>query len=211
MTQLYQDGIDPAPPPPRFRGLRRIWQGGRAVIETVLLGLLFYFLISQFVLQPFQVEQSSMEPTVEPGEYVLVDKLVTWAFGYHGGDIVVLKAPEDFVTQEKQSAPLIKRVIAVAGEHLQIRDGAVFIDGTKLDEPYLPAGTVTTTGDTNADLTIPAGEVWVMGDHRNASTDSRAFGPIKISNIIGHAVLRYWPLDRFALLSSGPTDATPAP
>ena len=214
MTQLPLDAdtsgapdLMPAdePEPPRPGPIRRAWRAVRPIVETVGLGLLFYFLISNFALQPFKVEQTSMEPTVEPGEYVLVDKLVTGLAGYHRGDVVVLHVPLSAAFPTEPTAPLIKRVVATAGEHLQIKDGAVYINGEKLSEPYLPDGVTTEMSDGGVlDTVIPAGDVWVMGDHRGASTDSRVFGPVPVSDIIGHALLRYWPFDRFGVLDTAP-------
>jgi signal peptidase I len=192
---------------PSQSGVRRALRSIRAMVETVILGFVFYLLISSFVLQPFRVEQTSMLPTVQPGEYVLVDKLFGGALGYHRGDIVVLHIPETYTSEPL--APLIKRVVATGGERLQIHDGAVFIDGVKLAEPYLPAGTQTTLQDgTTLDMVIPAGSLWVMGDHRDASTDSRMFGPVLIDHVVGHAILRYWPLDRFAPLGVDPASGS---
>src|SRR5664279_2179453 len=204
---LPSDSIESnSPVAPKPSGWRRIWHGGRAVLETVLLGLFFYLILSTFVVQPFHVEQTSMEPTVNPGEYVLVDKLFAGVLGYHRGDIVVLNIPVS--SGFEPAAPLIKRIIATGGERLQIHDGAVFINGVKLDEPYLPAGTETNMSDgANLDVVIPAGSVFVMGDHRSASTDSRVFGAVPVSGIIGHAILRYWPLNRLSPLGTDKTNA----
>lgn len=182
---------------------RRAWDTIRAIGETAALGLLFYFLISSFVLQPFRVEQTSMEPTVDPGEYVLVDKLVASFLGYHRGDIVVLRVSGESRVEGVPLAPLIKRIIAMPGDRLEIRDGLVFVNDAQLAEPYLPGGTTTEAGADSegaVDLIIPEGEIWVMGDHRGSSTDSRVFGPVPLSGVIGHAVLRYWPIESFGTL-----------
>ena len=145
-----------------------------------------------------------MERTLEPEQYVLVDKLTPRFDAYKHGDIVVFNPPEDWI--QPQNTPFIKRVIGVGGDKLEIKeDGFVYVNGTKLDEPYIyqedgePQPTSST--DTNS-WTIPEGELFVMGDHRGSSSDSRTFGTIRTSDVIGRAWLRYWPFDTFGILQT---------
>jgi signal peptidase I len=109
------------------------------------------------------------------------------------GDIVVFSDPSG------QHEQLIKRVIAVAGQEVDIRDGAVFIDGERLQEPYLQ-GVKTEVGTKPLPMTIPDGHVWLMGDNRGNSGDSRFLGAQPVSAIKGRAVATYWPLDRIGKL-----------
>jgi signal peptidase I len=186
------------------------------IVETLVLTLIIFWVIQSFVAQPYRVQQQSMEQTLEPDQYVLVDKLTPRFDTYKRGDIVVFEPPEVWAPGLGQ--PFIKRVIGVGGDTVEIRDGAVFLNDIKLLESQyvfqengqtqetLPLGT-------ESRWVVPDGELFLMGDHRGNSSDSRAFGPVPISTVIGRAWLRYWPLDTFTILSTPRHEelATPAP
>ena len=150
-----------------------------------------------------------MMDTIQDSQFVLVDRLTPRFDPYHRGDIVVFTPPEA-TSEAPDVRPFIKRVIGVAGDKVELRDGKVFVNGIALDEPYLfkVRGVAQPTGPQNggASWTIADGELFVMGDHRQESSDSRAFGPILVSSVIGRAWLRYWPLPVFGVL---PTDSHP--
>ena len=174
------------------------------IVETLVLTLIIFFVIQTFVAQPYKVQQQSMEHTLEPDQYVLVDKLTPRFDTYKRGDIVVFTPPADWV--QPDGTPFIKRVIGLAGDTVEIRDGNVYINGTKIDEPYLysdqpgdPPQPTTVQGDTDRWVISP-GNVFLMGDHRANSEDSRTFNEVPVSQIIGRAWLRYWPLDVFGIL-----------
>ncbi len=173
------------------------------VVETLVLTVVIFLGIQAFVAQPFRVEGASMETTVLPDQYVLIDKLTTHWAPYARGDIVVLDPPAQY--RGAKDVPFIKRVIGLPGDHVQLKDGTVWVNGTALDEPYVFAEggvrqpTEPTPGSASEWL-VPEGDVFVMGDHRQASADSRSFGPIEISQVIGRAWLRYWPIDSFGIL-----------
>jgi signal peptidase I len=155
----------------------------RELLETVLPAVLLALVINLFLAQATRVFGQSMEPNLHTDQRIVVEKL---SYRFHlprRGDVVVLKLPRD------PSELLIKRVIALPGETVEIRDGMVWIDGQPLDEPYL---TQPTAGQM-APLTVPEGHVFVLGDNRGYSNDSRAFGPVPLENILGHAWLSYWP------------------
>ena len=173
------------------------------VVETLVLTLIIFLVIQTFIAQPYRVEQQSMEQTLEPDQYVLVDKLTPRFDTYKIGDVVVFNPPADWI--QPDGTPFIKRVIAVGGDTVEIKDdGFVYINGIKLNEPYVfkengqPQPTVTSTDPPRWE--IPAGELFVMGDHRAKSSDSRTFGPIEDDDVIGRAWLRYWPFDTFGIL-----------
>ncbi len=184
------------------------------IVETLVLTLIIFFVIQTFVAQPYKVQQQSMEHTLEPDQYVLVDKLTPRFDTYKRGDIVVFTPPPDWV--QADGTPFIKRVIGLAGDTVEIRDGNVYINGTKIDEPYLysdqpgdPPQPTTVQGDINHWVISP-GDVFLMGDHRANSEDSRTFNEVPVSQIIGRAWLRYWPLDVFGILHT-PTYSELAP
>lgn len=172
------------------------------IVETLVLTLIIFLVIQNFVAQPYKVQQQSMERTLEPDQYVLVDKLTPRLDVYKRGDIVVFTPPTDWT--QTDGTPFIKRVIGVGDDEIEIRDGLVYVNGTLLDEPYVyadPPGDPpqpTTAGQDR--WVIPAGELFLMGDHRANSADSRSFGPVPITNIIGRAWLRYWPVSVFGIL-----------
>lgn len=177
------------------------------IVETLVLTLIIFFVIQTFVAQPYRVEQQSMEQTLAPDQYVLVDKLTPHFDDYSRGDIVVFEPPEAWV-QGGPRTPFIKRVIGLPGETIEIRDGAVFIDDTRLDEPYVYDRQPTAGAQEPASWLVPDGKLFVLGDHREQSADSRQFGPIEQGSVVGRAWLRYWPIETLGIL---PTPEYPAP
>lgn len=171
------------------------------LVETLVLTLLIFLGIQTFVAQPYQVEQQSMEHTVEPGEYVLVDKLTPRWDDYKRGDIVVFQPPAAFSGVEGR--PFIKRIVGIGGDVVEIRpDGRVAVNGVELVERYTYEDQPTIAPAGQSRWVVPPGEYFVLGDHRQASTDSRVFGMITRDEIVGRAWLRYWPLARFGVLPS---------
>src|SRR3981081_4450206 len=165
----------------------------RELAEVVVLAVILYFGIS-FAVQAVHVEGLSMWATLDDNDYLIANKVDYRLHAPHRGDIIILRPPTD------NSKDFIKRVIALPGERLLIRDGVVYINGHKLDEPYLPeAWTVNASwdgGQPNGTV-IPANQYFVMGDNRNRSSDSRVFGPIGRDRIDGRAWFRIWPLNHF--------------
>jgi len=202
---------EPASPSPTRRA------GGclLELLQTLVVTVVLFFLIQGFVAQPFQVQQHSMERTFFNGDYLIVDRLSHLWSPYARGQVIVFQPPESVADAGK---PFIKRVIGVAGDTIDIRDGKVFVNGVAIDEPYLyrdASGVTEPTDPLSPTSTwlIPAGQLFVMGDHREQSSDSRAFGPINVSDVIGRAWLRYWPLGSFSILptASHPELAGPSP
>jgi signal peptidase I len=182
------------------------------VIETVVLTLVIFLIIQNFVAQPFQVQGSSMERTFVESDYVLVDRLTHLWSPYARGQVVVFQPPE---TVTERTEPFIKRVIGVGGDTVEVRDGQVFVNGVALDEPYLFHDAAGVAEPTDASYqsrwVVPEGELFVMGDHRQASEDSRVFGPILVSAVIGRGVVRYWPLSEFGIIATPSYGNVPAP
>jgi signal peptidase I len=179
------------------------------IVETLALTLIIFVVIQNFIAQPYKVQQSSMERTLLQEQYVLVDKLTPRFDTYKRGDIVVFTPPEDWVGADR--TPFIKRVIGVGGDTVEVHDGAVYINSQRLDEPYIyqeSDGSVQTTEAAQERWVIPSDELFLMGDHRQDSADSRVFGPVAVNQVIGRAWLRYWPFDTFGVLAT-PTYAEP--
>lgn len=196
------------------RGRPAFLQGLGDLLKTGLLALVVFF-GARLVILPYQVDGRSMTPNLQDEERVLVnravymrvdlDRLVGWVPGvdlepgdlrypFHGperGDVVVLNPPEH------SDEPYIKRVIAVAGDEISFRGGYVYIDGERLDESYLDGPITDCDGaDYCEGYVVPEGHVFVLGDNRGGSLDSRAFGPVPLDHIIGKAWFVNWPLDK---------------
>ena len=174
-----------------------------------VIALLVAFVLKTFVAQAYYIPSSSMEPQLHIGDRVIVSKLPYDLHDPHRGDIIVFPSPEDHSTDDSplplrfargilegvglakpEKEILIKRVIGLPGEVIEGRGGHVFVNGRRLIEPYLPAGVQT---DPFGPVTVPEGSLWVMGDNRGNSRDSRFIGPIKESDVIGRAILKVWP------------------
>jgi len=174
------------------------------IVETLVLTLIIFFVIQNFVAQPYRVEQQSMERTLEPEQYVLVDKLTPRFDDFKRGDIVIFDPPEGWVGG--RSTPYIKRIIGLPGDDIEVRDGLVFVNSVPLSEPYTYDSQPTLATGPDSTWVVPPSEYFVMGDHRQDSADSRVFGPVPRERVIGRAWLRYWPLSTFGIL---PTPSYP--
>jgi signal peptidase I len=182
------------------------------IVETVLLTGVIFFVVHQFVAEPREISQASMENTLQPHQFVLVDKLSPIFSDYKRGDVIVFNPPKGF--EDQGSDPFIKRVIGVGGDLVEVHDGAVWVNGVKLNEPYVYDGQPTVARTEVSSWRVPDGYLFVMGDHRDASEDSRVFGPIAKSSVIGRAWIRYWPMSSLSWVSPatypGVPDAPPA-
>jgi signal peptidase I len=153
--------------------------------------LLAAFLIRGFVVQTFYIPSESMLPTLEVNDRVLVNKL-SYRFGdIERGDIIVFERPPN--DPDTTIEDLIKRVVALPGDTVESRNNELYVNGERVDEPYLDAGTPT---DNLPRTQIDEGTVFVMGDNRTDSFDSRRLGAIDQDLIVGEAIVRIWPLSR---------------
>ena len=200
----------------------------REVVVVVVIAMLLSFVIKTFLLQPFWIPSESMEPALVPGDRVVVSKLTPGPFDLQRGDVVVFDDPDHWLGEGEvpQAGPvrkllefvglypagdnhLIKRVIGMPGDHVKCCDssGRISINGVSITEPYLAAGTKPSL--TPFAITVPAGRIWVMGDNRGNSGDSRyhdngtgATGSVPIKNVTGRADAVLWPLDRITWLGN---------
>jgi signal peptidase I len=176
--------------PPSLLSLRheiRVWT------RDLLIAIGLALVIIVFLYQPVKVEGTSMAPLLSDQERIFINKFVYRFEAIHRGDVVVFWYPLD------RSKSFIKRVIALPGETVTIRQGVVTVNGAVVPEPYVPPQyeDVSDYGPTR----VPADSYFVMGDHRISSNDSRVFGPVPSQFIYGRAVFAYWPVDHFGSLA----------
>lgn len=160
------------------------------LVETLALALILYLIINMATAR-IRVDGSSMFPAFQDGNFVIVNRLA-YRFGeIERGDVIVFPYPnnpeEDF----------IKRVVALPGDRISLNQGKVLINGILLEEPYImePARSQL------SEFILPEGVVWVMGDNRNASSDSRSWGVLPVEDIMGKAVFTYWPFSEFGVVT----------
>jgi signal peptidase I len=185
-------------PGPEVSKARRRSNGTRQAIEWIVLVLgafVIALLIKMFLFQAFYIPSASMDPTLKVHDRVLVNKLSYHLHSVHRGDIIVFKAPPEERTA--QIKDLVKRVIGLPGDTIEARSGHIYINDRLLKEPYLPAGTVS---DDLPRQVVPPDSYFMMGDNRTESSDSRVFGPIRRSTIIGRAFVKMWPFSRLGFL-----------
>lgn len=181
-------------------GGSRLLRGVVAIAIMIVVVLLLSWGLRSFVVQAYQIPSGSMEETIQVGDMVFSEKVSYYSGTPQQGDIVTFEDPEI------PGRILIKRVIATGGQTVDLVDGQVYVDGQPLDEPYVngqPSFPLTTSID--ADLsypyTVPEGMIWVMGDNRTNSQDSRYFGPVDTDAVTGRAMFIYWPLNDFGFLN----------
>ena len=173
----------------------------RNMVEWALVivgAILVAFLVKTFLIQAFQIPSASMHPTLLEGDRVLVNKLSYDLHDVNRGDVIVFARPKGMNAAPGDPDDLIKRVIGLPGDTVQTKDGDVYVNGRRLEEPYLAKGTVSEGLDDP--VTVPDGHVWVMGDNRGDSQDSRVFGPIDEDTIVGRAFMVMWPPSRMGSL-----------
>lgn len=162
----------------------------KELLETVIIALILAFFVRSFVVESFVVDGRSMEPTLINHERLFVNKFIYRFQSPSRGDVVVFRYPRD------PSRDFIKRIIGLPGETIEIRSGVVFIQGIALEESYitnLPPGSMT-------ERIVPEGHVFVLGDNRSNSEDSRFFGYLPQVNIKGKAFMVYWPTENLRMI-----------
>jgi signal peptidase I len=208
--------VTPSPPPPSYHAVgavpppaakRRSWLIILLIPVALVLviSLVTALILRLFVVQTFFIPSGSMEPTLKIGDRIVVDKLSYRHSGAKAGDIVVFARPPAENCGGGDVADLVKRVIALPGQTISLADGNVFINGRPQREPWLPApvrsttlaGPAGTSYNLQKPFVVPSDDYFVMGDNRTESCDSRYWGPISKSLIVGKVVVRIWPLGDF--------------
>ena len=161
-------------------------------VRDLIISLAISAFVIVFLYQPVKVEGTSMMPSLDDQERIFINKFVYRIEPIQHGDIIVFRYPRD------PAKSFIKRVIGVAGDHVQIDDGRVYVNGKLLVEDYVPRA--YQDDRSYPDVTVPPDSYFVLGDHRSLSNDSRDFGPVDSSYIYGKAVFGYWPVDKLGRL-----------
>jgi signal peptidase I len=185
------DGEPPAPLSDPGRSTRNVVEWVGIVVGALLVAVV----VKTFLIQAFFIPSLSMYPTLDKGDRVLVNKVSYHLHDIHRGDIVVFKRPPG--VPDTGIKDLIKRVVGLSGDTVEGRNGAVYVNGRRLEESYLARGVTTTDFPSRR---IPTGDIFVMGDNRGNSEDSRIFGPIDEGLVVGRAFVRVWPIQDFGLL-----------
>jgi len=185
--------------------LRNLWLFFLDFLETIVVSLAIFAVVYIFLFQPHQVDGRSMEPNFHNGEYILTDKLSYRLHAPNRGDVVVFHSPQD------ERNDFIKRIIGIPGDTLMVKGGFVYINGTKLEEKYINdpnqvlAGRFLREGES---YEVAPEQYIVMGDNRLHSSDSREWGPVNQSSIVGRAFFRYWPVPAFGPVKTAEAELT---
>jgi signal peptidase I len=167
--------------------LREVLDWLRHILIAILIGLLLVL----FVVQRNEVIGSSMEPALHTGDQLIVEKVSKWLGGIHYGNIVTVDAQG--LPGHIGEKNIIKRVIGLSGDTIEIKDGRVYRNGIAIEEPYLHGSATKEGNPAYSKVTLKDGELYVLGDNRKVSLDSRRFGPIGKERVIGHVLLRFYP------------------
>lgn len=189
MTEVgsLPEGVRPAPRSALSRApVLAVW------LRDFVISLAISAFIIIFLYQPVKVEGTSMMPSLDDQERIFVNKFVYRLEPIQRGDIVVFRYPRD------TSKSYIKRVIGLAGDHIRIENGQVYVNGELLQEEYVPASYEDFRS--YPETVVPPNAYFVLGDHRSMSNDSRDFGPVREKFIYGKAVFGYWPMDKLGVL-----------
>lgn len=185
--------------------LRNLWLFFLDFLETIVVSLAIFAVVYIFLFQPHQVDGRSMEPNFHNSEYILTDKLSYRIHPPKRGDVVVFHSPQD------ERVDFIKRIIGVPGDTLMLKGGYLYLNGTKLDENYINdpgkvlPGRYFREGEV---IEVAPDQYIVMGDNRLHSSDSREWGPVNESGIVGRAFFRYWPVTEFGLVKTAEAELT---
>ena len=177
-----------AAPQGRAQILRAVWE----LLHDLSIAVLFCFFLITFVAQAFRVQGTSMLPLLEDGERIIVNKLVYRIYPIERGDVVVFWYPKD------PSVSFIKRIVGRPGDTVEIRRGAVYVNGQLVPEKYV--NSQFRDAESYDPVEVPRGFYYVLGDHRNSSNDSRSWGEVPEKYIYGKAAFRFWPFSKLGAI-----------
>lgn len=183
---VEQENAQPAPRRPAWVSFA--WE----VLQTLLMAVILYFLID-VVVGRVRVENISMEPTLQEGQFILVNKMAYRLGDFQRGDVVIFHYPRS------PEEDYIKRVIGLPGDTVKVENGQVQVNGQVLDEPYIASPPTY-----NSTWAVPEGQIFVLGDNRNRSSDSHSWGFVPVGMVVGKALVVYWPLDDLKILNQTP-------
>lgn len=166
-------------------------------LQGIVVVLALLVMVYLFIMSPQEINGASMEPNFHNGEYILTNKVLYKFRQPVRGDIVIFKSPMN------KEIDYIKRIIGLPGDTVSLKNNAIYVNGQKVEEPYLAPDVVIFGGSylqEGQSVVVPPGSYFVLGDNRPHSSDSREFGPIALEDFIGVAILRYWPFSRMGLL-----------
>jgi signal peptidase I len=191
---MIKDSVEVQP-----SGWQKVWKSQRDNILTIAIAMLLAVIIRGFVAESRYIPSPSMVPTLYPGDRIVVEKLSYRVRSPQSGDVVVFRPPNRLQSAGYAAdQAFIKRVVAVAGQTVQVHQGRVYVDRVPLSEPYIaepPAYEMPL-------VTVPDGMLFVMGDNRNNSNDSHVWGFLPLENVIGRANIRFWPPGQAGFLES---------
>lgn len=172
---------------PSETGNVSVW---RDLLESVVLAVILAAILRLFIIQPFYIPSPSMEPTLLPNDRIIVNMLLYRFSPPKRGDVIVFRYPPD------PSRDFVKRIVALGGETVEVRQGYLLVNGRRIEEPYLPHETMKDYKS----YTVPQNTYFVMGDNRSNSDDSRFWGTVPRQNIVGKVFLIYWPPGRMRVI-----------
>ncbi|MDO5737714.1 MAG: signal peptidase I [Eubacteriales bacterium] len=184
---------------PQKNWQKELWEWFKIIVIALLLGLFLRY----FVVQRNVVQGNSMYPNLQDRDRVFVELVTKHFAGFNHGDIVTIKTEqvpgyESYKAEGEEAPRLIKRVIGCPGDHIRIKDGFIYVNDIKLSESYIASDLVTEPFDSRyVDVTLAEDEYYVLGDNRNHSRDSRSFGPVHKSDIVGKLWFRVYPYENF--------------
>ena len=165
-------------------------QMGQDLLEAIAIAIVISAILIIFVVQAFYIPSESMEPTLKPGDRILVNKFIYNFRDPKRQEIIVFDYPLE------PDRKFVKRVIATPGDRVKIKEGKVFVNGEQLEEEYVPEDSYTDF----AEVKVPENNYFVLGDNRNNSKDSRYWGFVPEDNIVGHPIIIFWPLNRIKII-----------
>ena len=182
-----------------FGAFKKIFGFFMDILETIVFVGSLFIVVYLFIMQPNQVSGASMDPSFATGDYIFTSKITYKLRSFHRGDIIVFKAPSN------PDIDYIKRVIGLPGDTVMVKDGEVYVNGVQLNEEYISAKTNVWDGGYSKNgvaITVPSDMLFVMGDNRPRSSDSREFGPITIDSVVGQVFYRYFPPSKMGVITN---------